>query len=194
MSTITDESDRFSKKERYEHLVKVKHFRLSQANVWMVFFILINGGLLAAYGSVGSKDCFEKTLIAVVGYAAAFLFLCVTNSFRNYIGNCTELIKKNDMFEDESHSNKDENKNKKNILDYISPLRGNYISVPKALSVMSLILTYAWGILVVSNFFENFGIYVLLISVIIVTLANMLFLCLAVCFLSRENPNQRTIS
>lgn len=95
----------------------------------------------------------DKMLIITIGYIASFLFYCSGKGCRHNILNFTNRI----HYYEAHHTPNVLDKEKQGIKDieeendYVYPLKGAHISVSKTVLLFSYILTYAWGILLISR-------------------------------------------
>jgi len=123
-----------------DYLVSAIRYHFSEFNIWMGFFILINSGLLVAFSSDSLKsDIFVRVLILILGYITSFLFFCASKTFERCIINFSGVI--NDDYPQYDR--------------YYNPLKKAKVSIAKIVSLFSLILTYAWGIMIFSIICEN---------------------------------------
>jgi len=171
-----------SDKERYKHLVENHKFFFSQFILWMVFFISINGGLLLAYTGEGLKDSFEKIIILFVGYFASILFHCSCKSICCYTYHFMDLIwiheKKIQNVADRIYSRAVVTS------DYFSPREPANLSCMRIILIFSFLLTYAWGILLISKVRSDMGLWLLILTtVVVITVINLVLLqFVKVCF------------
>ena len=86
---------------RYKYLVDARNYNFTQFNVWMAFFITINGALFIAYYNFFAKFLesnkpeeltIEKFLIQLFGYVAAFLFYCSAKGYSYWSLNSIKLL------------------------------------------------------------------------------------------------------
>jgi len=187
----------FDNEKRYKYLIEAFYYHSSQFNLWMAFFIAINGGLLLAYTSDGLKCAkFEKILIVILGYIASLSFHCGSKGYRFYIKNFLNLIRDH---EKKYIKNADDGvhfcfKMSQKWTDYFHPTRPANILVFKIVSLFSFFLTYAWGILLIQNIFQdmknflqdNVDVLTIVLAIGGITIINMVFLYIAMLFLSNS--------
>lgn len=170
-------------KDRHTYLIENHRFFFNQFNVWVVFFIAINGGLLLAYSSEGLRDCvFEKVLITILGYLASLVFHCSCKGLRRYACHFIDLLARH---EDAMSTPQDRIYMPTNVRSniYNSTMPAN-ISPMRVVMLFSFFLTYAWGILLISNFYENMKSWRLWLTfTVATTIINIIFLLLAKRFL-----------
>ncbi|MCL2182987.1 MAG: hypothetical protein FWB85_05920 [Chitinispirillia bacterium] len=170
-------------KERHRYLIENHRFFFNQFNVWVVFLIAINGGLLLAYASDGLKDLvFEKVLITVLGYLASLVFHCSCKGLRRYASHFIDLL---DKHEEKRFHPEDRIYTPTNVRGNIyNPTMPANISPMRVVMLFSFLLTYAWGILFISNFCVDKKSWILWVTVILaITIINITFLLLAARFL-----------
>jgi hypothetical protein len=162
--TVTGKNSAENEK-RYDYLIGARNHHYIQYHVWMALFIGINGALFAAYYNLSTKidtpPNFEKLLILLLGYVAAFLFYCSSKGYHYWITNFTRLI--HDYENKKWPDNKDRvyfsiaNKTEADkCCSYLCPLKGANISTTKIISLFALILTYSWGILIISYIINEY--------------------------------------
>ena len=61
-------------KDFYDYPIDAIRYHFKQFNVWVAFFVAINGGLLIAYSSMDLNLNLERILILLLGYVTSFLF------------------------------------------------------------------------------------------------------------------------
>jgi len=189
-------------KKRYDYLIEAHNFHYSQFNIWMAFFIVINGGLLAAYCSDGLNSNNEKMCILILGYVASFLFHCCSKSYNFTLANATKLI----YDHEEKNVRYDHYRVYSCLIEknnhYFHPLKGANIKIAKVVTLFSFILTYAWGILLLSNIFRNikilyslqyYKIKEIVITIVFITIINIFFLWLVKIFLRSKNTSNHFI-
>jgi len=189
-------------KYRYENLIKTFQFHYSQFNIWMAFFIIISGGLFAAYYSNGFNSFNEKILILLFGYIVSFLFHCCAKSYRFCVINFSKLI----YDHEERNVQCDYDRVYSCLIEpdnhYYHPLKGVNMSISKIIALFSFLLTYAWGLLLISNILNKieknylmpffckceiicvtslllYNAIKLIISIALITIINVFFLWLA---------------
>ncbi|MCL2722557.1 MAG: hypothetical protein FWD47_14600 [Treponema sp.] len=182
-----------SDKERYDYLNKTHDFLFSQFNLWVVFFIVINGGLSYAYVNSDLRY-FDKILILLLGYFATLFFYCTSTGIyffiNHYINHIIYLEEKNIpnihdrllyRVHDKRYSFTTKSRN------YFNPIQPVYTSSVKIVILFSYLLTYAWGILLASNVCERMEIslwYGIILIIIAVFIVNIIFLKFVEFYLS----------
>jgi len=175
-------------KTLYDYPIDAVRYHFTQFNVWVAFFVAINGGLLIAYSSMDLKSNLEKILILLLGYVAAFLFHYLSEVYDFCINDLSDKI---DEIKNDNLQEAEQNK------VYFDSLRRTKTSTTKIVYLFSLILTYPWGILLISKFIRNIGklftfkltffyIIEVFIAIILVTIVNMILLKLARKFLVQK--------
>ena len=172
--------------EKYKYPIDAIRYHFSEFNVWMGFFVVINGGLLVAYRSDGNSDI-EKMLIVLIGYIITFLFYfasrtfkrCIT-TFSNKIDCLDQKTDKSDKTNEQSVSSEESNS------QYFRPLKYAKVAITRIVTLLTFILTYPWGILSVLMAFSNIemlkqcslpclGVFKVIIAIALITGINLLF-------------------
>ncbi|MCL2843839.1 MAG: hypothetical protein FWE23_00055 [Chitinivibrionia bacterium] len=137
-------------KNRYDPIGAVR-YHFTQFNVWTAFFIVINGGLLVAYGELAklnsafccSDFSTKKLLIPLLGYIVAFLCFCLCVCYKRCIKKLSTLIEKDFKI------------NNPRYIEFCSPLGQTKILTTIIVMLLAFALTCAWGTLFVLNLFEK---------------------------------------
>jgi len=164
----------------HEHLIRAIRYHFSQFNLWVAFFITINGGLLVAYYNIVNNIDENKLLIKfilILGYIASLSFYSISIVYKLCINHFSNTINK---FEESNNEYSYHNKEK-------IPYRYSLEFTKKATIIIvftfSFILTYAWTSLLSSLVYNYTKYYSLICFLSIGYIINSFLLLLGcLCF------------
>ncbi len=184
--------------KRYKYLVNARNYHYTQFNVWMGFFIVIVGASFFAYGKLMEMEInqnrdlfFEKIIVIALGYFISLLFHLSSKGYYYWITNFINLI----MDHEKSNMNEDYSvysvfANKKTNNNYFKLTSGANISTSKIVCLLSYLLTFPWGILLVRSFefpYQHLPLCSFFLITTVITFvfwANSLFILIAKCIFS----------
>ena len=143
--------------KRYEYLIKARNFHYSNFNIWMVFFVVIIGGVFAGYCSLLQKDGlqFEKNILLGAGYFVSLFWHWSCKGYYYWVTNFMMLLCDCEKDLDDNMKVYSCFANKKANNDYFDVTKGANISTSKIVCMLSYFTAVVWAVIFFYKIFSS---------------------------------------
>jgi hypothetical protein len=135
----TTEGDMVYNKKRYDYPIDAIRYHFTQFNVWVGFFIGINGALLVAYNNVDTHFNLAKIFLLLLGYIASLLFHGLSKVYHFSITGLSVKINELATIDEQDIA----------LKKFFQELSYTKTSTTWIVCTFSFILTFPWGILLI---------------------------------------------
>ena len=152
---FSEDSNAFTSKDRYFHLINARNFHYDNNNKWMTYFYVAIGALFVGYYTLLASNCNQKfnnelIVLVLLGYIISLLWYWSSKGYYFWYINFITLVndcEENDLKLDPKHRVYYVFANKKTQNNYLNPVRGANISTSKISILFSFIIAIVWGVL-----------------------------------------------
>ena len=135
--------------KRYDYLINARNFHYNNFNLWMVFFAVIIGGILAGYCALLEKNNlkFEQIILLTAGYFTSFIWHLSCKGYYYWIINFIKLIFKCEEKLEDAEKVYSCFANKKNNNCYFNITKGANISTAVMICILSYFTAIFWAVM-----------------------------------------------